>query len=267
MKRMKREHLEKYLIDGLIIAGILLLALPFLKESIVSWQLRTSELTIATQLPTTIPEEETIQIPTLGNVLAPQPATITGYGFVAIEAIEFQQPLLVGITNQQLLKGGVVMFPQRLLKNSNFVVLGHHLGRQSLLFGQLLEAQVGMEVSVSYLEENQQYIIIDKKIVEETDLSVLADDQGPRLTLITCPTPTRTDERLVLTAIPVEQTTAQQSQKSSSSTPQSSDGMIEKQEKQWKQQSKKNWFLLFVILFIISGCLLSVHKLLERSAS
>ncbi|EAA0412372.1 sortase, partial [Listeria monocytogenes] len=47
---MKREHLEKYLIDGLIIAGILLLALPFLKESIVSWQLRTSELTIATQL-------------------------------------------------------------------------------------------------------------------------------------------------------------------------------------------------------------------------
>ena len=124
-----------------------------------------------------------------------------------------------------------------------------------------------MEVSVSYLEENQQYIIIDKKIVEETDLSVLADDQGPRLTLITCPTPTRTDERLVLTAIPVEQTTAQQSQKSSSSTPQSSDGMIEKQEKQWKQQSKKNWFLLFVILFIISGCLLSVHKLLERSAS
>lgn len=64
---MKREHLEKYLIDGLIIAGILLLALPFLKESIVSWQLRTSELTIAPQLPTTIPEEETIQIPTLGT--------------------------------------------------------------------------------------------------------------------------------------------------------------------------------------------------------
>lgn len=249
MKRMKREHLEKYLIDGLIIAGILLLALPFLKESIVSWQLCTSELTIATQLPTTIPEEETIQIPTLGDVLAPQPATITGYGFVAIEAIEFQQPLLVGITNQQLLKGGVVMFPQRLLKNSNFVVLGHHLGRQSLLFCQLLEAQVGMEVSVSYLEENQQYIIIDKKIVEETDLSVLADDQGPRLTLITCPTPTRTDERLVLTAIPVEQTTAQQSQKSSSSTPQSSDGMIEKQEKQWKQQSKKIGF--FYLLFYL----------------
>ncbi len=249
MKRMKREHLEKYLIDGLIIAGILLLALPFLKESIVSWQLRTSELTIATQLPTTIPEEETIQIPTLGDALAPQPATITGYGFVAIEAIEFQQPLLVGITNQQLLKGGVVMFPQRLLKNSNFVVLGHHLGRQSLLFSQLLEAQVGMEVSVSYLEENQQYLIIDKKIVEETDLSVLADDQGPRLTLITCPTPTRTDERLVLTAIPVEQTTTQQSQKSSSSMPQSSDRMIEKQEKQWKQQSKKIGF--FYLLFYL----------------
>ena len=249
MKRMKREHLEKYLIDGLIIVGILLLALPFLKESIVSWQLRTTQLTIATQLPATIPEEETIQMPALSDVLAPQPTTITGYGFVAIEAIDFQQPLLVGLTNQQLLRGGVVMFPERSLKNSNFVVLGHHLGRQSLLFGQLLEAQVGMEVSVSYLEGNQQYIIIDKKIVEETDLSVLADDQGPRLTLITCPTPTRTDERLVLTAIPVEQTTAQQSQKSSSSTPQSSDGMIEKQEKQWKQQSKKIGF--FYLLFYL----------------
>lgn len=247
---MKREHLEKYLIDGLIIAGILLLALPFLKESIVSWQLRTSELTIATQLPTTIPEEETIQMPALGDVLAPQSATITGYGFVAIEAIEFQQPLLVGITNQQLLKGGVVMFPER------------------LLFGQLLEAQVGMEVSVTYLEERQQYIIIDKKVVDESDLSVLTDDQTPKLTLITCPTPTRTEERYVLTAIPVEQATAGQSQNTATmgSTSQGARVMAKKQEMLWRQQSKKNWFLLFVILFIISGCLLGVHKLLKRSA-
>lgn len=266
---MKREHLEKYLIDGLIIAGILLLALPFLKESIVSWQLRTSELTIATQLPTTIPEEETIQMPALGDVLAPQSATITGYGFVAIEAIEFQQPLLVGITNQQLLKGGVVMFPERLLKNNNFVVLGHHLGRQSLLFGQLLEAQVGMEVSVTYLEERQQYIIIDKKVVDESDLSVLTDDQTPKLTLITCPTPTRTEERYVLTAIPVEQATAGQSQNTATmgSTSQGARVLAQKQEMLWKQQSEKNWFLLFVILFIISGCLLGAHKLLDRSAS
>ncbi|HBM2518138.1 TPA: hypothetical protein LUX59_004744, partial [Enterobacter hormaechei subsp. xiangfangensis] len=80
MKRMKREHLEKCLIDGLIIVGILLLALPFLKESIVSWQLRTTQLTIATQLPATIPEEETIRMPALSDVMAPQPTTITGYG-------------------------------------------------------------------------------------------------------------------------------------------------------------------------------------------
>ena len=43
--------------------------------------------------------------------------------------------------------------------------------------------------------------------------------------------------------------------------------MVEKQETVWKQQSMKNWFLLFVILFIISGCLLGAHKLLDRSAS
>ena len=69
----------------------------------------------------------------------------------------------VGGTNESTAaERGVVMFPERSLKNSNFVVLGHHLGRQSLLFGQLLEAQVGMEVSVTYLEESQQYIITDK---------------------------------------------------------------------------------------------------------
>lgn len=266
---MKRERLEKCLIDGLIIVGILLLALPFLKESIVSWQLRTTQLTIATQLPATIPEEETIQMPALSDVLAPQPTTITGYGFVAIEAIDFQQPLLVGLTNQQLLRGGVVMFPERSLKNSNFVVLGHHLGRQSLLFGQLLEAQVGMEVSVTYLEESQQYIITDKKIVDESDLSVLEEEQTPKLTLITCPTSTRTEERYVLTAIPVEQATADHPQKPAAtiSTPKAAKVMVEKQETVWKQQSMKNWFLLFVILFIISGCLLGAHKLLDRSAS
>ena len=56
-------------------------------------------------------EEEQIQIPTMEDVLTPQPAELTAYGFVSIEALQFQQPLfLVELTNQQLLQGGVVMF-------------------------------------------------------------------------------------------------------------------------------------------------------------
>ena len=37
---------------------------------------------------------------------------------------------------------------------------------------------------------------------------MLEEEQTSKLTLITCPTPTRTEERYVLTAIPVEQATA-----------------------------------------------------------
>jgi len=87
--------------------------------------------------------------------------------------------------------------------------------------------------------------------------------------LITCPTPTRTEYRYGLTAIPVEQATADHPQKPAAtiSTPKAAKVMVEKQETVWKQQSMKNWFLLFVILFIISGCLLGAHKLLDRSAS
>ncbi len=115
MKRMKREHLEKYLIDGLIIAGILLLALPFKRKH---RQLAITHKRIDDSDPVADNDSRRRNHSDTdsGDVLAPQPATITGYGFVTIEAIDFQQPLLVGLTNQQLLKGGVVMFPQRLLK-------------------------------------------------------------------------------------------------------------------------------------------------------
>lgn len=267
MKRMKREQLEKRLIDFLIISGVVLLALPFLKETIVSIQLQQSQLTVAKQLPQTIDKEETITMPTLKGV-ALNDTTINAYGFVAIDAIDFQQPLLVGVTNQQMLKGGVVMFPHRNLTESNFVIVGHHLGRHRLLFGLLNEAQVGMNVSVTYLAQAQNYIITEKKIVAETDLYVIDEQSAAQLTLITCPIPSRTTERLVIVAEPQDEI-AQMNEVSKvdrNLDQKSFETLIQKQKKIWRKDIPFNWFLLIVILFVTCGCLRMVHKSIDRSS-
>jgi sortase (surface protein transpeptidase) len=59
------------------------------------------------------------------------------------------------MTNQKMLQGGVVMYPDRLLNQDNFVLLEHHLGRKKLLFGLLEQAKEGMKVSVTYLNQIQ----------------------------------------------------------------------------------------------------------------
>ena len=250
------------MIDGLILCGFIFLSLPFLKENLIGIQLGQKQLIVSDQLPDEFMEEEQIQIPTMEDVLTPQPAELTAYGFVSIEALQFQQPLLVELTNQQLLQGGVVMFPKRTLTQDNFVILGHHLGRQSLLFGLLKQAETGMEVSVTYLDQTQTYTIDEVKQVNETDLTVI-ENQQPLLTLITCPTPSRTDERLVISAKPTFTLSknAEQSEKTVEKSQQWKSRQYQKQI--WQRQVRKSWFFLLLFLLIMCGCLWYAHRLMR----
>lgn len=273
MNRIRRNFLEKLILDVLVIGGIFLMCLPFLKENIISLQLRSTNLNISMELPETIKKEEMIRIPTIRDVIENHSRSVTGYGFVSIESLQIQQPLLIGLTNEQLLKGGVVMFPERSLKEDNFVLLGHHLGRQNLLFGRLTDAQTGMKIEVEYLGQTQQYTITDIKIVKETELSVIENQQSPLLTLITCPTPTQTDERLVITAeldsIETnsnrlnEQEMQEMEYEHTHVGEQTNQKKIQIQEQMWKEQSNSNWFVFFVILLVVSGALIIIHKLVD----
>jgi sortase A len=261
---MKNNWFWQIIIDGLIICGFILFSFPFLKENVIGIQLGQSQLVIAEQLPNEFVAEEPIQIPTIEEVLTADSAQVTAYGFVSIEVLQFQQPLLIGLTNQQLMRGGVVMFPERSLTQDNFVILGHHLGRESLLFGLLKQAKVGMEVRVTYLEQTHTYTIDAIKEVAETDLEVIGNQQ-PHLTLITCPTPTRTDQRLVITAKPISMAVKEDAQ---TETTKKETQKIRHQQKQlWQQQARDSWGILLLLFLMMWGCLWGTHRLMTRKTS
>ena len=263
-KRMKQSNwFWKVMIDGLILCGFIFSLSLFSKENLIGIQLGQKQLIVSDQLPDEFMEEEQIQIPTMEDVLTPQPAELTAYGFVSIEALQFQQPLFGRTDESTAAARRCCDVSKRTLTQDNFVILGHHLGRQSLLFGLLKQAETGMEVSVTYLDQTQTYTIDEVKQVNETDLTVI-ENQQPLLTLITCPTPSRTDERLVISAKADLHAfkNAEQSEKTVEKSQQWKSRQYQKQI--WQRQVRKSWFFLLLFLLIMCGCLWYAHRLMAR---
>lgn len=209
MKKISSKQKELFVecfIDGLVILGLLFIISPWLKDSMIGWQIQRTELVQQKVLPTEIPVEEAIKTPQLSSIFKNSTqSTQEGYGKIMIPSVGLAQPILVGITNEHLLLGGVAMYPDRTLAEDNFVLFGHHLGINELLFGKLLEVKEHDQILVNYLDEEQVYEVEHLTIVDETTLSVLETHNEALLTLITCPIPQSTQQRLVITAKPVEE--------------------------------------------------------------
>lgn len=264
MKKKNRHGWLQGVVSLLVVVGLLLICAPFIKESLIGLQLSQKKIITLQKTPETMPIEETIQPPSLAAVTKNlEIESVSGYGFVQIPALDFQQPLFIGITNQNLLSDGAVMYPERSLETDNFVVFGHHLGIQSLLFGKLLSAELGMQISLLYLEEKVNYSIVDIKIVEETDLSVLTNTSTPQLTMITCPSASRTTERLVVTAIPL---TAQGDKEEETKKDISAEFIVmeQRQINQWRKQSWLAVGVLLLVLLLVIFCLLLIHYYFKR---
>lgn len=237
------------LIDGLLIISLVLLTYPLWKDKVISQQINHQAIIeYANELPEAYPIEEKIHSLSLQDSLKQIGSKeLTMYGTIQIPELDWIQPLYVGMTNQNLFYGGVVMFPTRTLAKENMVIFGHHLGLEQLLFGQLVtNARVGQEIIVSYLDEVRTYRISDIFLIDEQDLTILESSDTPVLTVFTCPTPVVTSQRFVIRAYPetnVEQLTLKHQNK-----------QLQKVTNYQKEQStvyKINYIVILILLFII----------------
>ncbi|MGM0126388.1 sortase A [Enterococcus sp. AZ194] len=206
LSKKQKEIFVELAIDFLLVLGIGFIFSPWLKDSLIGWQIQRTEIVQNVTLPSKQPMEESIGSPKLSSILTNSfQHQKEGYGSVWIPSIGLEQPILIGITNENLLYGGVVMYPERTLKADNFVLFGHHLGINELLFGKLLDIKERDQVVVNYLDETIAYEVSELTIVDETEISVLENKEDARLTLITCPVPQRTKQRFVVIAQPVKE--------------------------------------------------------------
>ncbi len=111
---------------------------------------------------------------------------------------------------QDSLRYGVVHFPGTAFPgdSGNVVITGHSSyfpwdpGRFKDVFALLHQVDVGDEVIVYHDQTKYRYIVSEKKVVKPSQVDVLTQEGGDRLTLITC-TPVGTDlNRLIVLAKP-----------------------------------------------------------------
>lgn len=192
----------------LLIAGLLLVFSPFIKESLIgllSSRFGQQKVT-ADQLARNNDRHASYDF---GAIEAPSLLdTLTGsmqqdpeamIGRITVQSVGIRLPIMKGTTNSNLLLGATTMRPDQKMGEGNYPLAGHHMRQPNLLFGPLMQVKVGAQVVITNLKQDYIYQVTSRKIVSEADGGVVNETKDKRITLITCDKSTRTPNRLVVT--------------------------------------------------------------------
>lgn len=128
-------------------------------------------------------------------------------GSINMPSIGTKLPIVEGTSNQHLLSGATTFRPGQSITHGNYVLLGHNVGYQGMLFSSVPQLKKGDKITVnSYANGKmmqQKYKVTEKKTIKSSHGQVLDDSDERKLTLITCDVPRQTPNRVIVTAKPV----------------------------------------------------------------
>ncbi len=112
-------------------------------------------------------------------------------GFISIDDLNINLPILKGVTDTNLLVGATTMRQSQEMGKGNYPLAGHYLRGKTTLFGPLLDIKIGTIVKITNKRVVYEYEVYDTKIVPETAMYMLedkeAEDRGkPIISLMTC---------------------------------------------------------------------------------
>lgn len=112
-------------------------------------------------------------------------------GQLSIPDLNIDLPLLKGLTNSNLAVGVTTMRKDQNMGEGNYPVSGHNMKNKSLLFGSLMDIEVGSKAYITDKNTVYEYEIYDIEVVEDTAMYMVEDSQsekagGPILSLMTC---------------------------------------------------------------------------------
>lgn len=112
-------------------------------------------------------------------------------GTLYIPDLEINLPIMKGISDANLMAGAATMRPDQKFGLGNYPLAGHRMKKRELLFGSLMDIELG---SLAYLSDGEmiyEYEIYDTLVVPDTALEVLSDELAeergkPIVSLMTC---------------------------------------------------------------------------------
>ncbi len=199
----------------LLAMGILLLCSPFIRDYFIEQRIASAQQLFSTHsLPDHVNTDSAIdsaaiERPTFLQVMqgAFQQNDLPIAGALSIPDVQLSLPILDRLTNEHLLAGAATLTNQQPMGSGNYVLFGHHLSKQTLLFGPLLHVRPSMDIYITNKTEMYQYTIVETNIISEYDTQYLLPTDEPSITLFTCDTSRPTTERLMVRAKLISKTT------------------------------------------------------------
>lgn len=199
----------------LILLGILIISLPFLRETYYDWQ-QNRVMNELDQLQNGLSRlnhafEQGIQDadstePTTDVTGTVQEASADTLGVLSIDKIDVRLPILEGATEDNMKVAAThLVETTRIGNEGNAAIAAHRAHKKGRLFNRLGELQIGDSMKVTLVDRTIiQYRVDQISVVEPNDLSVLEDPGlGQVLTLITCDPLVNPTHRLIVRAIEV----------------------------------------------------------------
>lgn len=197
---------KKMIVAVLVISGILFVLSPFIKESIIinlsknkSFEL-TAEQAEQNNAQKASFDFDEIQPPSFMETVKAglDRESRAVIGRITISSVNIKLPILKGTTNQNLLYGATTMRPDQKMGEGNYPLAGHHMKRESLLFGPLINIEKGDTVKITDFKKDYIYAVTSKQFISEMDTDVIQETKEKEMTLITCDKAVRTEGRLAV---------------------------------------------------------------------
>lgn len=121
-------------------------------------------------------------------------------GKVIIPSLNIDLPILKGVTNRNLNAGATTMRPDQEMGQGNYPLAGHIMKNKSLLFGALMDIQIGATVYITDKETVYEYVVKNTEVVPDTALYMIEDGEmekydHPIVSLMTCYHSSKTGKR------------------------------------------------------------------------
>ncbi|MCY8217295.1 class A sortase [Bacillus haynesii] len=197
---------KKMIVAVLVISGILFVLSPFIKESIIinlsknkSFEL-TAEQAEQNNAQKASFDFDAIQPPSFMETVKAglDRESRAVIGRITISSVNIKLPILKGTTNQNLLYGATTMRPDQKMGEGNYPLAGHHMKRESLLFGPLINIEKGDTVKITDFKKDYIYAVTSKQFISEMDTDMIQETKEKEMTLITCDKAVRTEGRLAV---------------------------------------------------------------------
>lgn len=121
-------------------------------------------------------------------------------GQLSVPDLDIDLPLLKGVTNENLSVGASTMRRDQEMGKGNYPVSGHNMKNKDLLFGSLMDIETGMKAYLTDKKTTYEYKIYSIKVVEDTAMYMIENGQsekagGPIISLMTCYHTSRSGKR------------------------------------------------------------------------